>query len=41
VLMSAAPSDAILASLAGADLFLDKAGITADAIVQAVRKPRS
>jgi two-component system, NarL family, response regulator EvgA len=41
VLMSAAPSDAILASSAGADLFLDKAGITADAIAQAVRKPRS
>jgi two-component system, NarL family, nitrate/nitrite response regulator NarL len=41
VLMSAAPSDAILASSAGADLFLDKAGITTSAIAQAVRKPRS
>jgi DNA-binding NarL/FixJ family response regulator len=41
VLMSAAPSDAILASSAGADLFLDKAGITAGAIAQAARKPRS
>jgi len=41
VLMSASPSDAILASSAGADLFLDKAGITADAIAQAVRKPHS
>jgi DNA-binding NarL/FixJ family response regulator len=41
VLMSAAPSDAILAGSAGADLFLDKAGITADAIAHAVRKPRS
>jgi two-component system response regulator EvgA len=37
VLMSAAPSEAILTSLAGADLFLEKAGITADAIAQAVR----
>jgi DNA-binding NarL/FixJ family response regulator len=41
VLMSASSSDAILAGSAGADLFLDKAGITADAIAQAVRKPRS
>jgi two-component system, NarL family, response regulator EvgA len=41
VLMSAAPSDAILAGSAGADLFLDKAGITADAIAHAVRKPPS
>jgi two-component system nitrate/nitrite response regulator NarL len=41
VLMSASPSDAILAALAGADHFLDKAGITADAIAQAAGKPRS
>jgi DNA-binding NarL/FixJ family response regulator len=41
VLMSAARSDAILASAAGADLFLDKAGITAGAIEQAARKRRS
>jgi DNA-binding NarL/FixJ family response regulator len=41
VLMSATPSDAILATSAGADLFLVKAGITADAIAQAVREPRS
>jgi two-component system response regulator EvgA len=41
VLMSAGPSDAILTSWAGADLFLDKAGITADAIAQAAKKPRS
>jgi len=41
VLMSASPSDAILAASAGADLFLDKAGITADAIAQAAGKPRS
>jgi DNA-binding NarL/FixJ family response regulator len=41
VLMSATPSDAILAGSAGADLFLNKAGITADAIAQAVRRPRS
>ena len=39
VLMSASPSDAILAASAGANLFLDKAGITADAIAQAARKP--
>jgi two-component system response regulator EvgA len=41
VLMSATPSDAILAASAGADLFLVKAGITADAIVQAARKTHS
>jgi two-component system, NarL family, response regulator EvgA len=41
VLMSAGPSDAILTSWAGADLFLDKAGITANAIAQAAKKPRS
>lgn len=41
VLMSAAPSDAILATTAGADSFLLKAGITADAIRQAARKARS
>jgi two-component system, NarL family, nitrate/nitrite response regulator NarL len=41
VLMSASPADAILAALAGADLFLDKAGITTDAIAQAAGKPRS
>jgi DNA-binding NarL/FixJ family response regulator len=35
VLMSAAPSDAILATSAGADAFLPKAGITAAAIAQA------
>ncbi len=40
VLMSASPSDAILAASAGADLFLPKAGITADAITQAARRPR-
>jgi two-component system response regulator EvgA len=41
VLMSATPSDAILATAAGADLFLPKAGITADAIARAARRPRS
>jgi DNA-binding NarL/FixJ family response regulator len=41
VLMSAASPDAILAAFAGADLFLAKAGITADAIAQAARRPRS
>ena len=41
VLMSASPSDAILAASAGADLFLEKAGITADAISRAAGKPRS
>jgi DNA-binding NarL/FixJ family response regulator len=41
VLISAAPADVILASSAGADLFLDKAAITAEAIAQAVRKPRT
>jgi two-component system response regulator MprA len=35
VLMSATSSDEILAASAGADLFLDKARITADAIAQA------
>jgi DNA-binding NarL/FixJ family response regulator len=40
VLMSASPSDAILAASAGADVFLDKAGITADAIAQAAGKQR-
>jgi DNA-binding NarL/FixJ family response regulator len=41
VLMSAASPDAILAAFAGADLFLAKAGITADAIAQATRGPHS
>ena len=41
VLMSATPSEAILAESAGADLFLSKAGITARAIAHAARKPRS
>ena len=41
VLMSAAHSDAILASWAEADLFLVKAGINARAIAQAAREPRS
>jgi DNA-binding NarL/FixJ family response regulator len=41
VLMSASQSDAILASWAGADLFLVKAGISARAIAQAAREPRS
>jgi DNA-binding NarL/FixJ family response regulator len=40
VLMSTTPADAIVASSAGADLFLPKAGITADAIAQAAREPR-
>jgi DNA-binding NarL/FixJ family response regulator len=40
VLMSAASADAILAASAGADLFLVKAGITADALTQPARKPR-
>jgi DNA-binding NarL/FixJ family response regulator len=35
VLMSASPSDEILAASAGAGLFLDKARVTADAIAQA------
>jgi hypothetical protein len=39
--MSVTHTDAILASSTGADLFLDKAGITARAIAQSVRKPRS
>jgi DNA-binding NarL/FixJ family response regulator len=38
VLMSADQSDAILASWVGADLFLDKAGISARAIAQAARR---
>jgi DNA-binding NarL/FixJ family response regulator len=41
VLMSATPSDAILASWAGADIFLVKAGISARAIAQAAREGRS
>jgi DNA-binding NarL/FixJ family response regulator len=41
VLMSASQSDAILASWAGADVFLVKAGISARAIAQAAREPRS
>jgi DNA-binding NarL/FixJ family response regulator len=41
VLMSANQSDAILASWAGADLFLVKAGISARAIAEAAREPRS
>jgi DNA-binding NarL/FixJ family response regulator len=41
VLMSASPSDAILAATAGADLFLVKAGISAGAIAQTALKPRS
>jgi DNA-binding NarL/FixJ family response regulator len=41
VLMSATHSDAILASWAGADIFLVKAGISARAIAQAAREPRS
>lgn len=41
VLMSAAPSNAILAATAGANAFLGKADISADAIAQAARKPRS
>jgi DNA-binding NarL/FixJ family response regulator len=40
VLMSATSSAAILAASAGADLFLVKAGITADAIAQAARNTR-
>jgi hypothetical protein len=38
--VSATLSDAILAASAGADLFLVKAGITADAIAQAARNTR-
>jgi DNA-binding NarL/FixJ family response regulator len=38
VLMSASPAASVLATLAGADLFLDKAGITADAIAQAGKR---
>jgi DNA-binding NarL/FixJ family response regulator len=41
VLMSADQSDAILASWAGADLFLVKAGISARAIAQAARERRN
>jgi DNA-binding NarL/FixJ family response regulator len=41
VLMSATPSDAILADSARAELFLPKAGITADAIAHAARRARS
>jgi two-component system invasion response regulator UvrY len=40
VLMSANPPDAILATAAGADLFLAKAGISAGAIAQAALKPQ-
>jgi DNA-binding NarL/FixJ family response regulator len=40
VLMSAVASNAILATAAGADLVLSKAGITADVIAQAARRPR-
>jgi DNA-binding NarL/FixJ family response regulator len=40
VLMSATPSDAILAASAGADLFLVKAGITAHAIALVASKTR-
>jgi DNA-binding NarL/FixJ family response regulator len=41
VLMSAAPSEAILAAAAGADSFLLKGGITAGAIAHAARQARS
>jgi DNA-binding NarL/FixJ family response regulator len=41
VLMSATHSDATLASWAGADFFLVKAGISARAIAQAARGPLS
>jgi DNA-binding NarL/FixJ family response regulator len=41
VLMSATPADAVLADVAGADLFVAKGGITAGAIAQAARRPRS
>jgi DNA-binding NarL/FixJ family response regulator len=41
VLMSATLPDAILAGSAGAELFLPKAGITADAIAHAARRARS
>jgi DNA-binding NarL/FixJ family response regulator len=41
VLMSATPPDAILADSARAELFLPKAGITADAITHAARRRRS
>lgn len=41
VLMSAASSDAILAASASADLFLVKADITANALAQAARMPRT
>lgn len=41
VLMSASPSDAILAASAGADLFLAKAGITAQAVAQVARTPHA
>jgi DNA-binding NarL/FixJ family response regulator len=40
VLMSATQSDAIVASWAGADRFLAKAGISARAIAHAAREPR-
>jgi DNA-binding NarL/FixJ family response regulator len=41
VLMSASPPDEILAAWAGAGVFVDKAGLTADAIGRAAVKPRS
>jgi DNA-binding NarL/FixJ family response regulator len=41
VLVSATPSDAILADSARAALFLPKAGITADAIAHVARRARS
>ena len=40
VLMSASPSDAILAASAGADLFLAKAGLTAQAVARVATRPR-
>ncbi len=40
VLISASPSDAILPSSAGADLFLAKAAISAEAVAQVARRPR-
>jgi two-component system, NarL family, response regulator EvgA len=40
VLMSASPADAILAASVGADLFLAKAGINAQAVAQVARRPR-
>jgi DNA-binding NarL/FixJ family response regulator len=40
VLISASSSEAILAALAGADLFLAKADITAQAVAQVATRPR-